>query len=84
MKIINDTNIIELEVTKEIKGDIFYSLPFVAERKETSEQIIWYGYSSNWIYSKKDTHWQNDIGQLTDEPEYEKIYRNLIKKKKIK
>ncbi len=56
-------------------------IPFVIERVENEEKIIWYGYSVNW--KKVEKQWYqlvDNLWQESEEPIYEQLYLKLKEK----
>jgi len=78
MKIIRKSEIIELDHSLE-EGSHF-DTPYRIERSETSEDVIWWGYNTNW--KKTGGVWYKLVGGTfipCDVPEYEIQYLKLAK-----
>jgi len=84
MRRIRKLEILELDETLETSSSskLFCDKPYHIERKEEDGEIVWFGYSVNWIYTDNqwfvlcDTQWTP-----CDVPEYERMYQAIDIKK---
>lgn len=78
MKIIKKSVILELPETLENgSAKIMCNKPYIIERTEENNEIIWWGYNTNWKLDVLDNQWYELINFNFIPcaiPEYEKLY----------
>lgn len=79
MEIDSTRIILKLPQSLEEKYKDLCDKPYFIERLEKKDSIVWYGYNVNWVF--KDGQWY-EMDTPCEEPEYEKLYQRLIRKKK--
>lgn len=83
VRIVKQSTILEVpETIEEGSAKIICSKPYQIERVEYSDEVIWFGFNTNWKLDKTNNQWYvlvigSDFVPC-DVPEYEKIYEELM------